>query len=382
MKPFLIYFNCKYNTMKKIIITIIFFFLIINTSFANYKLENWSLNLVQKYNISTKNLWKKITRKEFVEILYKWYFDYKKDRWVNIDYSNYRVLDNSKIFTDIDLDSTFWKKLSYFAWLGAFSKNEHFNQDDTMNQKTFFIVMSRLRIIYSLQNCKYHKICEREADEKTLFLKWTYIKYVSKIMNKNIRKYYSSPTDYINAWYKPYLSSNYSFPLRLQTLNWCYAFSVRNILKYKDWIWIYIPKAEKLIWKKATALWNYYSIDKFNKLSHIEINRYYNIDTLISSLQAWEPVSVSYMLKYYSWKDKMYKYVPHIVAAYSFDENWVWVAETVKNKRVLVTWDKLFRKNWYVALNRIFKYYYEPKSSWSSSELDYEYKNNILVGEY
>jgi hypothetical protein len=52
-----------------------------------------------------------------------------------------------------------------------FSKNEYFNPNDIMNQRTFFIVMRRLRIMFGLQNCKYHKICEKEADSKTVFFK-------------------------------------------------------------------------------------------------------------------------------------------------------------------------------------------------------------------
>lgn len=380
------------NIIKKIIILkipmkkILFIFAIIFLNFsitnANYKLENWSQNFVEKYNISTQNLWKEITRKEFVETLAKWYPDYKSDRWVNIDMNNFTQLDNETIFKDIDLTSDFWKKLSYFAWLWAFAKNEYFNPNDTMSQKTFFIVMSRLRIMFSLQNCKYHKICEREADEKTLFLKWTYLKYASKIMDKSLRVYYSNPQDYIDAGYKPYLSTYYSFPIKWQTLNGCYAFSVRNILKYKEWIWVYIPKIETDMWKAWTQLWNSSLMTRFDKYVHVKKSRYYNINTLIASLQAWEPVSISYVLKYYSYKYQSYKSVLHIVAAYSFDKDWVWVSETVSAQRKLVPWDELFNSYWTVWNHRIFKYYYQPKDTWTNAEIDLENNNNYLVWEY
>lgn len=368
--------------MKKIFITFLIFFWIINTSFANYKLENGSLELVEKYNFNTYNLGKEITRKEFLETLFAWYPDYKRSKGIAVNYDDYNILDNTKVFLDVDLKTDFWKKLSYFADKWIFAKNEYFNPNWKVNQKIFLIVMRRLKITFSLENCKYHRICEKEADENTLFLKWTYLKYVSKILNKNLRKYYSNPSDYVEAWYKPYLNSNYYFPILWQTLNGCYAFSVRNILKYRDWIWIYVSKAEKFVKKEKTDLWTYSTMNEFNQLAHIELWRFYNIDTLINSLQAWEPVSVSYMLEYYSWKDKTYKTVPHIVAAYSFDKDWVWVAETVKNKRVLVSWDELFKTNWSVALNRIFKYYYIPKSNWSEKDLVFENTNNILTREY
>lgn len=368
--------------MKKIILFISVFFILISNTFSDYELEKWSLDLVEKYDFNTNNLDKEITRKEFVETLYLWYKDYKKDRWVTINYDNYKKLDNKKIFKDVDLESDFWKALSYFADKNIFSENEYFNPEWKVNQEVFFILMKRLRIMFSLENCKFHRICEREADEKITFVKGTYYKYVSKILDKSLRKYYNNASDYINAWYKPYLKSNYNFPNLPQTLNWCYAFSVRNILKYKDGIGIYIPKIERKIWKKWNDLWNYPMMSKFDKYAHIEKRNYYNIDTLINSLQAWEPVSISYMLKYYSYKEQKYKYVPHIVAAYSFDEKWIWVAETVKNKRELVPWEDVFKSYWSVKYNRIFKYYYIDKSSWTETEKKLENENNYLLWEY
>jgi len=368
--------------MKVFLIILSVFFISINTSFGNYKLENWSQILIEKYNISIKNLENPISRKEFIEILYNWYIDYKKDKWIIINYTNYTPLDNSKIFVDINLNSDFWKKLSYFTHIWIFSKNEYFNPNWIINQNTYFAIMNRLKIMYWLENCKSLKICEKECDENTPFVKWTYLKYTSKILDKSLRKYYFSPNEYINAWYKPYLKTNYNFPVTQQSLNWCYAFSIRNILKYKHWIWIYISKVEELIWKNPWSLWTYNSMSEFNKLVHIEANKYYNIDTLINSLQVWEPIAVSYMLKYYSYKDKKYNYVPHIVAAYSFDEKWVWIAETVTNKRLRINWDELFMKNWWVKLNRIFKYNYLPKYTWSEKEIDFENKNNVLVKEF
>jgi len=368
--------------MKKLLIIIFVFLLSFEFVLANYKLETWSKNFVKNYEINTNNLEKPITRKEFVEILYKWYPDYKKDRWIIVDMSKYDILDNSIIFKDIDLNSDFGKKLSYFTNLWSFSKKKYFYPNWILWQKDFFTVMKRLKILFWLQNCKYHKICEKESDNETLFLKWTYIKYVSKIMNKDLRKYYSKPQDYINAWYKPYLLPNYHFPLKKQTLNWCYAFSIRNILKYKHWIWVYISKIEKSIWKNPISLWTYFMMNKFDNYAHIYKKKYYNIDTLISSLQVWEPVAISYMLDYFSYKNNRYKKVPHVVAAYSFDENWVWVAETVSNTRKLIKWKNVFNKNWYVALNRIFKYYYNPKYTWSKNDLILEKNYNYLVWEH
>jgi len=368
--------------MKKILIFILSFFIFIYSAEAWYKLENWSLNLVEKYNFNTSNLDKEITRKEFVETLYSWYFDYKKDRWINIDYNNYKKIDNEVYFKDIDLESDFWKKVSYFVWLWSFSKREYFDPNWLLNQRDYFTVMKRLRIMFSLQNCKYHRICEKEITKDSMFVKWTYFKYTSKILDKKLRKYYSKPSDYLEAWYKSFLKPSYRFPLKWQTLNWCYAFSIRNILKYKHWIWIYIPKAEKIIGKKPENLWYSSTMKKFDDISHVKVTRLYNLDTFINSLQAWEPLAITYSLDYYSWKEKKMKSVLHIVAAYSFDEDWVWVAETVKAKRTLVPWDEVFNMYWNLSNRRMFKYDYIPKSEWTQKEIDFEKENNILVGEH
>ena len=371
--------------MLKILKIISLFFLIVfsfNLANASYKLEKWSEKIVKKYHINKYNLAKQISRKEFVEILYSFYIDYKKDRWVKIDYSKYRKLDNKKYFTDINLNSVFWKKLSYFASIWAFAKNKKFNPYWKISQKDFFTIMRRLRIMYSMQQCRNLRICEKELDNKFIFNKWTYLKYISKIMDKKLRKYYASADDYIKAWYKPKLNPNYYFPLRWQTLNWCYAFSVRNITKYKYWIWMRISSMEKYIKKPWKNLWTYPLMNKFDKLAHIKRKNFYRIDTLINSLQAGEPLAVTYHLKYYSWKDKKYHKVLHIVSAYSFDSKWVWVSETVTARRLRVPWNEIFNRYWNTRNNRIFRYEYQPKNTWTKKEIELEKKYNFLVGEY
>ena len=366
----------------KIILTILLIFISNNLVDAWYKLENWSKKIVEKYKINKYNLGKQISRKEFVEILYAWYFDYKKDRWVKIDYSKFKKIDNKKYFTDINLDSSFWKKLNYFADKKAFAKNTKFNPKWKISQKDFFTIMRRLKIMYTLQQCKNLRICEKELDTKFSFSKWTYLKYISKILDKKLRKYYSSADDYIKAWYKSKLNPNNYFPLKWQTLNWCYPFSIRNITKYKYWIWMRIPAMEKYMKKPWKKLWNYWLMNNFDKLAHIKRKNFYRIDTLINSLQAWEPLAVTYYLKYYSWKDKTYHKVLHIVSAYSFDSKWVWISETVSSKRLRIPWNEIFNKYGNTRNNRIFRYEYHPKNTWTKKEIELEKKYNFLVGEY
>ena len=367
--------------MQKIILFFYIFILSVSSLYANYELETGSKKLVERFDLNTQNLDKELSRQEFVETLHAWYKSYREERGLYVNYDTYTQLDNKKYFKDVDLNSNFWEQLEYFAELWAFSKNEYFNPKGIIDQKTFFIVMSRLKIMWNLQHCKNLRICEKEADAKTYFTKWVYYRYISKVFYKDLRKYYSKPQDYIDAGYKPFLKPNYYFPNAGQTLNGCYAFTVRNILKYKHNIWVYIPRLEKYIWKQGKDLWTYPIMNKHDKVAHVSRWHFYHLDTLIHSLQVWEPVWVSYMLDYYSYKEKKTKQVAHITAAYSFDENWVWVAETVAAQRKLVPWDKVINSYGWVKLNRIFKFYYEPTTSWTESEKILEKENNFLAGE-
>ena len=109
--------------MKKIILFWIIFLINLNISNASYTLENGSRYMVEKYWFSQKNLEKQMTKKEFVETMYAWYKDYKKDRWVNVNYNKIAKLDNKKYFKDVDLNSEFWKKLLYFVWKKWFKED-------------------------------------------------------------------------------------------------------------------------------------------------------------------------------------------------------------------------------------------------------------------
>lgn len=364
--------------------SIIFALFLWNTSayyYKSYQLENGSKELVSKYDFSTYKLEEEITRKEFVETLCSWYVDYKAKKAVKIDYSKYKKLDNSKVFTDVDLKSDFWKKLSYFASIWAFSKNEKFNPNWKIDQKAFFTVMRRLWILYSMRGCSSLKICEKELTNQTPFNKWVYYRYASKILDKSLRKRFTKPEDFIKLWYKPMLSPRYNFPILRQSLNWCYAYTVRNIMKYKHWIGYYITKIQDEIWKKPSELWYYSNMAKFDKVAQVEKKNYYDIETFITAIQSWEPVSMSYILEYIdrSWKKKK---VGHIVAAYSFDEKWIWVAETVSNSRKRIPWKTFFNSYWKTVYYRMFLYTYNPQNSWSEADLKREKQKNFIAWEH
>ena len=87
--------------MKKIISFLVIFFVSVNLVSTEYKPENWSLNLIKKYNFDSKNLEKWLTRKEFLETLEKWFIDYKDSKWIKINYNEIKNFDekNTLILT-------------------------------------------------------------------------------------------------------------------------------------------------------------------------------------------------------------------------------------------------------------------------------------------
>ncbi len=341
--------------MKKIIIIITFIFSFIIKANAGYILENDSQKLVNTYNFSTKNLEKSITRKEFVETLSVWYVDYMKGKKKKVNFEKYKKIDNTKYFLDVDLTSDFWKKLSFFVDKKWFTLSNNFNPNALVDTKTFFIVLKNLWILSNIESCKTLYICMPEFNDKMLFSRWTYYKIVSRILYKDLRINFKTPKQFLDNWYKSFLSSNYSFPLKKQTQNWCYAFAARNLVKYKFNKDIDVPKIEKLINKPGEKLWDTTFKTAFNNEAWVIPIEYYNISTLFHYLQLWHPINVTYVFDYTDkyWKPKQ---VNHIVTAYSFDQNWVWVAETVKNKYVLLPYDKIFNENGKVKIARMYDY--------------------------
>jgi hypothetical protein len=88
---------------------------------------------------------------------------------------------------------------------------------------------------------------------------------------------------------------------------------------------------------------------------------------------------VSYLLEYTSKWEK--KTVWHIVAAYSFDEKWVWVAETYANKRVRIPYDKIFHSNGVPKRNVLQKFHFSGTKNWSQEQKNREKQYNFLVWE-
>ncbi len=146
---------------------------------------------------------------------------------------------------------------------------------------------------------------------------------------------------FIKKGYAPKLAPGYKFPLKLQTQNACYFFAVRNILNYKYGTNLDIKKLEKETKKDRNKISSIADVDKFNKAAGVKVVKLRTMKSFFESLQKGEPLIVTYM---YQTKNKKGEKVgiPHIVAAYSFDGDGVWVAETVSGQRKRIPYEEIF----------------------------------------
>jgi len=361
-----------------VLVLVLFFFFWRKTFSLSYALDAESQKIIESFPFVFEDASQQINRWQFLRSLAQWYPVYMQSKWQNVDYSATNALDDS-LFTDVTLEeSRSW--LAYFAWRGIFTKQERFWFASPLTLSDFITVMKRLWIVSSLDECRRYHICDKELTQISPFVIWTYLRFISRLLNSDLRVHRNKPIQYIQNNYEPFLPPSFRFPLKRQSLNWCYFYSLRNILVYKFGIDINIATAEKFINKKAHRFSDRKHQADFNGITNIYVEEKFHIESLITLLQVWEPVAVSYLLDY---KDKYWKTqtVAHVASAYSFDYEWVRVAETVSNSYVRVPWSKLFDENWMSKQKYMRTVFYNPKQYRSESEISREKDNNFLLYE-
>jgi hypothetical protein len=189
----------------------------------------------------------------------------------------------------------------------------------------------------------------------------------------------TTPSEFIKAGYAPKLSPTYAFPLKKQSLNACYFYAVRNILKYKYGLGIYVSTVEKAIGKDPKALSGPADQKNFLNAVHAKIEESKDIAFLFDHLRDGDPVAISYLLPYRA-KDGSMKTVPHVAAAYSFDTEGIWVAETVSNTYVRVPYGDVFAQG-KVRYKPLRAFTYVPKERWTEQAKTQEREKNFLEGE-
>lgn len=317
--------------------------------------DNNTKTVLEKYHFTETKLEAPLTRKEFLESLFQWFVDYKASKGITLDTGKFSKVD-SKNFTDLNLESDFGKKLQYFVELKAFTPREKFNPQTPLTQTEFFVIMKRLGVMDSLQTCIDLVICDQESTSHTLFNRGTYYEYISKILHKEFRKRLITSSEYWSTGFRPLLATNYAFPLKQQSLNACYFYSARNIYAYKTGKNFDVESILKKTGKDPKTLSNWEDQKKFDTEAHLIKEEFYNIETLFSSLQKGEPIAISYMLSYKNKRGETVT-VSHVTAAYSFDDQGIWVAETVSGKRVRVAYSEVFDGNGKVRYRPMRKFH-------------------------
>jgi hypothetical protein len=152
-----------------------------------------------------------------------------------------------------------------------------------------------------------------------------------------------SPRTYdqiLESGIKPAIEIDYKFPISYQYENGCFAFAVNHVLKYKYDETIDLYEAEKIIDKPRYVLWNVEYITKFLNEYEIEMVWYKDSETFFKMLQIGEPLVIQY-----PYKVGENRYIGHLVAAYSFDDEGVWVSDSISGKYLHLDYSQVFGKS-------------------------------------
>lgn len=156
-------------------------------------------------------------------------------------------------------------------------------------------------------------------------------------LTRPIPKTYS---EFLETDINPGIDPTYSFPVSYQYQNGCFAFAVKHIVDYKYDINIDPYEAEELINKPRADLWTREHIVNFLEKYNLKFEWFGDTETFFSFLQKGEPVLIQY--KYQISEDK---WIGHFVAAYSFDSEGVWIADSISGKRIRIPFTDVFDTN-------------------------------------
>jgi hypothetical protein len=139
---------------------------------------------------------------------------------------------------------------------------------------------------------------------------------------------------------EPAIEKDYKFPISYQYENGCFAFAVNHILQYKFDKKIDLYEAEKIVKKPRKVLWDANYINKFLDEYDITMHWYKDSETFFNFLEEGEPLVIQY-----PYKVGEDIYIGHLVAAFSFDDEGVWAADSISGKNILVPYDLVFGKS-------------------------------------
>lgn len=141
----------------------------------------------------------------------------------------------------------------------------------------------------------------------------------------------------LNSGMKPKIAPEYDFPTSYQYLNGCFAFALNNIMEYKYGEKLDLLEAEKIIEKPREVLWNKEYKEKFLNAYNLNRNLYSDAETFFRLMQDGEPFMISYLIDLDDGRQ-----IGHLVSAYSFDANGVWISDPLKGKNIHLEYEKVF----------------------------------------
>jgi len=135
----------------------------------------------------------------------------------------------------------------------------------------------------------------------------------------------------------PGISTDFPFPLSKQYKNGCFGFAVKHVVQYKYGKTIDMVKAENAIKKPREELWTSKHITNFLDEYELKMKWFTDAETFFAFFQEGEPVIIQY-------KSPLVNggWVGHFVAAYSFDDQGIWISESITNKRIRLDFSEVF----------------------------------------
>lgn len=146
-------------------------------------------------------------------------------------------------------------------------------------------------------------------------------------------------TEILATGIQPALNKDFDFPLSYQYENGCFAFAVNHVLEYKFDKKLDLYEAEKIIKKPRYVLWDVDYISAFLDEYDIEMDWYKDAETFFKFLEEGEPIVMQY-----PYEVPGNKYIGHLVAVYSFDDEGVWVADSISGKHIHIEYSWVFNQ--------------------------------------
>ncbi len=138
---------------------------------------------------------------------------------------------------------------------------------------------------------------------------------------------------------QPGLPPEHDFPTSYQYLNGCYGYSVGHILMDRGWDFDML-EMEQRVEKPREELWSKEYKKRLEAAYDLDLKFSKDAELLFQLLEAGEAVVVGYEYPLVEGD-----WVLHAVAAYSFDEEGIWVSDSLEGGNIRIPYNKIFTED-------------------------------------